>query len=364
MPNFTDHVDSAPRLRALTRVVLGALALTAACEVPSIPSDPPAIDIRWVVPAPTTRIAVASILPSGVTILSDSSGFTVSLPTANVTRTLGQDCGTCIAFNGTTAPKPAFTGTASMSSNLPADIASATLTGGTLAIVVNNNYTFDPIRPNGTTAPFGFAVITVTNNGVQIGKDSVNGADLALPSGGSISRSINLSGTITGTAPVVVTLTLNSPAGNPVLIDASRTISVSATPTNIRVASANVAVANKSISSTSSFNLADIDKTISDKVQSGALLFTVTNPFNVSGTLTVRLTPDNGAPINKTVQLTAGNSTPSISFTQQELRSLLGHNVTVLYTGTVNSASGSINVTPKQAVIVASKLDVSLEVGG
>lgn len=335
--------------------------------MPNIPSDPPSIDVRWVVPSQTTRIAVASFLPSGVAILPDSSGFTVTVPTASVTRTLAQDCAACLAANGVVAPKPAFTGTASVTTSLPSDISSATLTGGTLTITVTNNYTFDPLRPNGASAPFGKAVVTITNNGVQIGKDSLVGSTTTLAAnGGTATLPIALSGAITGSAGVVVTMTLDSPAGSPVLIDVSKTIRLDATAQNLKVASANVTVSNKAISSTQTINLAGIDQTITNRVQSGALLFTVTNPFSVTGALTVRLTPDVGPPVVKTLQLAAGTSTPSIAFTQLELKSLLNHNVTVVYSGNVSTttAGSTVNVTPKQAVVVASRLDISLEVGG
>lgn len=342
------------------------LALLAACGLPTEVPKAPIIDVRWVVPTQSTRITVANLLPSGVTILSDSSGFTVSAANASITRALSLDCATCVALLGLSAPKPAFVASASASTSLPVDIVSATLlTGGTLQINVTNNYTFDPLKPNGASAPFGYVVITVSNGATVLGKDSVDGATIPLPSnGGTLARSIPLAGTISGSSPVTVLMTLNSPAGSSVLMDASRTISVTATPTNLKVASANVAVANRQVNSSSTIDLAGVDSMIINHVQNGSLLFTIVNPFTVTGTLSAKLTPQGGATITKTVALATGNSTAKIDFTTAELRSLLGHSVTLTYTGAVNATAGAVSISPKQAVVVTTRLDINLEVGG
>ena len=356
-----------PRLlRTLAHAV--PLALLAACGFPTEVPKTPIVDLRWVVPSQSTRISVANLLPTGVTVPADSSGFTVSVASASVTRTLSQDCAPCVAANMLTAPKPAFVASASIATSVPVDIASATLTGGTLQVVVSNGYTFDPLYPNPIAGtPTGYAVITVSNGGNVIGRDSVNGATAStrLPSGGSLTRGIALSGTITGTSPVTVSLSLNSPAGEPVLIDASRSITVTATPTNLRVASANVAVVNRQLNSSSTIDLTGVDSTIINHVQNGSLLLTIVNPFTVTGTLTVRLTPQGGATITRTVPLAAGNSTPPpISFNTAELKSLLGRSVAISYSGAVNSTAGAVNITPKQTVVVTTRLDINLQVGG
>jgi hypothetical protein len=349
----------------IPRATLAALSLSllAACDVPT---SAPIVDSRWIVPAQSTRLTVANLLPAGVSVTSDSSGFAVSVASATVTRALSQDCAACAAANGLTIPKPAFIGSASAGSALPADVSSATLASGTLQVSVVNNYTFDPLRPSASAAaPRGYAVITVASGATVVGKDSIDGAQLALPAnGGTLSRSIPLSGLVTGGVPLTMSVTLNSPAGDPVLLDASRTIVVTATPANLKVASANVAVVNRQVSSTTTINLSDIDQTISDKVQSGALLLNIANPFNVSGTLSVRLAPAIGAPIVKSIALVTGSSAPSVSFTRAELLGLLGQSVSLTLSGAVNATGGAVSIAPKQVVLVTTHLDLSVQVGG
>ncbi len=343
---------------------LSVVGLAAACEVPT---KAPIVDVRWIVPSQSTRIAVANLLPGNVTVAADTSGFLIAVSPATTvtTRTLAQDCPSCVAANGQLAPKPAFTATVTMSTALPTDFSSATLASGSLQLVVTSGYNFDPLRPNPIAgAPNGFAVITISSAGAVIGKDSVNGATTALAPGTALTRNIPLAGVLNGGSPVAVSIALTSPAGEQVRIDASRSISVSATPLNLKVATATVAVANKSVSSTASIDLADVDSSIINRVQGGALLLTVVNPFTVTGTLTVRFVPSGGAPITKTIALAVGTTTPRIDFTQAELRGLLGHIVSVSYTGTVSSSGGSVSVSPRQAVVVTSRLQLDLEVGG
>src|SRR5947208_1754771 len=102
----------------MRRILLPAAAATAVLGACTIPTDAPVTDVRWVVPAPTTRIAVASVLPAGVSILPDSSAFAIIVPPTTVTRQLSQDCAACVAANGLTVPKPAFQANASAATAL------------------------------------------------------------------------------------------------------------------------------------------------------------------------------------------------------------------------------------------------------
>ncbi len=355
---------SVPRRRGGTVGVAvlasAALALLAACD---IPTSSPIIDTRWVVPSQGSRIAVSDLLPSGVSILADSSGFAITAAGATVTRTLGQDCAACLAGDGTTIPKPQFTANASATTSLPSGVSSATLTGGTLNVTTTSNYNFDPLRPSATAR--GYGIYTVTNGASVVGRDSINGATTSLAAnGGSVVRPIPLAGPISGSSPLVVTLQLFSPLGDPVNMIASRTLNVVATPTNLKVASANVSVVNRTVNSTSTIDLAGVDQGVSDRVLGGSLLLTVVNPFTVSGTLSVTLTPAGGPSIVKSVPLGIGTTSPKIDFSQSEIRSLLGRVVTLTFSGPVSSTSGAVAVSPRQAVVLTSRFDLSLELGG
>lgn len=317
-------------------------------------------------PSQSARFTVDNLLPSTVAIsVPDSAGFNISASAASVTRTLSQDCSACVALNGLTAPKPAFVATASATTNLPAEISAATIIAGSLQVQIKNGYTFDPLRANPTAgSPNGYAVVTVSSGTSVIGKDSVNGATTALPAGTTLTRTIPLLGAITGTQPLTIAMSMNSPQGEARPIDASKTLVVTSTPSGLKVANVTVSVTNKTVSSTTSANLASIDSTIINHVQGGALIVSIANPFTAAGTLTVKLTPAGGAAITKTIVLAAGNTTPApIVLSKDELKSLLGHVVAIAYSGVVNSPT-PINVSPKQVVVITTKLDLSLQLGG
>ena len=346
---------------------VGAMPLVSiiACGLPTEVPKAPLLDVRWVVPTQSSRITVGSLLPNGVTILPDNSGFTVAIPNSTVTRTLSQDCSACAASNGLTAPKPAFVGTASLSASLPVEITSSALVGGTLQVVISHNYTFDPLRPNAAASGAkGYAVITVSNGTTVIGKDSIDGTTTALPPNTPVTRSIPLSGAITGSSPVTATVVINSPLGDPVLIDASRTLSATSSAVGLKVASANVTVVGRQFNSTSSIDLSGIDSTVTNHVQNGALVLTLVNPFAVTSTLTVKFSPQGGQTITRTLPLAAGNSTVRMDFTAAELKSLLGHNVALVYTGAVTATAASVTISPTQAVVITTRLDITLQVGG
>lgn len=368
------HIPMHPKSVATPRFSAGIahascaaiLVSAAACGIPTSIPDAPIVDQRWIVPSQSARFTVDNLLPSSVSIVQpDTSGFNVSAAAASVTRILSQDCSACVALNGLTAPKPAFVANATASTSLPTEIVTATVIAGSLNVTVQNNYTFDPLRPNPSAgSPNGYAVITVSNGASVIGKDSLNGANLTLPAGTTITRAIPVLGPITGAQNLTIALTMNSPVGEPRFIDASKTLVVTATPTALKVANVTVNVSNKTVSSTSTADLSTVDSRIRDDVQSGSLIVTLANPFTVAGTLTVKLTPAGGTAITKSVPLAAGNSTPApIAFTQAELKSLLGRSVAISYSGVVNSPT-PVNVSPKQAVVVTTKLDLSLKVGG
>lgn len=342
--------------RALSWCAL--LPLLAAC---GLPTEIPQLDQRWITPAQTTVIGVARLLPAGVQVVPDSSAFAVDLPPVTITRTLGADCSACATANGTTVPKPAFVVNASASTPLPPNIVSATLSGGTLSIAVQNSYPFDPLRPSATAR--GYVVITVTNGTQVIGRDSVNGATVALPSGGSLTRAIPLAGPVSSASPVVIAVKMDSPAGDAVQMDASRLLVVNATPSNLRVASAVVDVFNRQITSTAHIDLSDVDESIRTHLTGGALRLAIDNPFSIGGTMTVQFTAPGVTTVLRTLSLGAGVTNISLPLSQSELQSLMGHDVGISYDGLVTGTTGPLTVTPRQVLTVRSRLDLTLHTG-
>jgi hypothetical protein len=333
--------------RPFASLLLGAMAIgVTGCGIPTDLAD---WDMTWSVPTTGTSIGVNSLLPSGVS--SAGNAFAVTVPTTTITRRLGDDCSACAAANGLTVPKPAFIGSGTSTAMLPSAVTSATLGANTLNVTLRHGYNFDPLRPSAMAR--GWLRLVVTSNGVVIGRDSLNGATTAFPSGSTLTRTLTLAGDVTRSG-VVVTSTIDSPAGDAVLMQADASLSATAAFTNLTVTKATVSLSNQSITSDpTSLDLSDIDSDIRDRAQGGKITLTINNPFAATGALTVSFT-GGAQPVQKSIQLSSGPSTQDISLSKAELRALLGYNISLRATGQVNGSS--VSVMPGQTVTVSSRL--------
>lgn len=352
---------------------LGVFSLIAlgACE---IPTKLPTWDQKWLIPGDSTRVAVSELLPTtGELTVSTSGGqpvFALSLATpAAISRTLGQVCSPCAVANGTTVPKPAFTITDSTGVAMPTDLVAATIVSGSFTYTITNNFSFDPIRPSAAGAPYGYFVIRVMNGTTLVALDSVDGSTTAIgKNGATLQRTVpmNLGGgslRITSGSPVEIHVSLNSPQGDPTTIDTNQSFSVAIQPNAIALSQAQVNVSNQSISAAqTTIDLSSVsDQAIINRVQGGTVHLKIASPFGVQGTLTATFSATGSAPIIKTVQLTtAAQQSPDITLTAAEMRSLLGHIATLSVSGTVSSPSGSVTLTPTQALDVTSTFEIIL----
>ncbi|AHG90108.1 hypothetical protein J421_2571 [Gemmatirosa kalamazoonensis] len=327
-----------------------ALALLAGCE---IPSGVPSWDTTWNVPSQSLSVGVSQVLPSGVTVSPDGAAFLVSLSPVSLSKRVGDDCAQCVALAGTVSPKPAFEAHVSASTALPGDVQGGALApGGRTDVRVVNGNGFDPLRPG--AGAFGWATIVVRNGATVLARDSVNGATTAMPAGGQLVRSLTLGGaTVSGA--VTVDVTLSSPTGAAAPIDPSRTFDVTATPSPLRVTQATVMVRGAQVRQSTSADL-DVSSSIGDRVQSGRLLLSVKDPFAVRGALGVRLSAP-GVALTKSVDVTGGDKGYTIEFTRDEVRSLLGHSVSIELSGPL-SVAGPVTVTPAQTIGIATRFEL------
>jgi hypothetical protein len=111
--------------------------------------------------------------------------------------------------------------------------------------------------------------------------------------------------------------------------------------------------------------LEDVDADLVERVMSGALELEIQNPWSIgaSFSLTIRSPTVN---ITKDFTLAAeGTSTARVEFSQAELRSILGQpNVVLGGYGFVDPSAGSVTLTPDQVLILNSKLDLVVRLGG
>lgn len=329
-----------------------SLATLAGCD---LPSGVPNWDTTWNVPSQSLTVGVSQVLPSGVAVAPDGGAFLVSLAPVSFSKRLGDDCPECALLAGMTAPKPAFEARIGATTALPGDVQGGTLAaGGRIEVRVVNGNGFDPLRPAAGT--YGWATIVVRNGATVLARDSINGATTAMPAGGQLVRTLTLAGaTVSGA--VAVDVVLNSPAGDPVRMDPSARIDVTATPSPLRVTQATVMVRGAQVSQSTSADL-DLSTSLTDRVQSGRLLIDVKDPFSVRGALAVRLSAP-GVSLTKALDVTGGDRAYAIAFTRDELRALLGRPVAITFAGPLSTA-GALTVTPAQTLAISTRFELVL----
>lgn len=343
-------------------LAVGVLALAlGACD---FPTEPPIFESRFIIPAEQTTLRVGELLPAEVTVVGNE--FALSIQPVTFARTLGQMCGApCVAANGLTIPKPAFSDNFPVTITLPADVQSAVVSSGGVAVTLGHTFGFDPLRP--TNGANGSITVTLRSAGTVVGTLTITDP---FPSGTQLTRTVPISANATITAPLTVDIALTSPAGtNLVTINSNAALNVTASPAALRISQASVRVPATNVDVEQvQLDLSDIDQEIADRVQSGALVVRTTNPFPVSGTLTLAVTGANVQPKQVTVSACAAATpcltTQRIEFSEAEMQSMLGNTLTLSITGRLTSASGFVTVRPTQQIDIDTQLDMVLRLGG
>jgi hypothetical protein len=363
------------RRAALLGLALGVFG----CDVASFAADPKPIFLQtWNLPSSKTSISVAKIVPSNVSIYvtpgsnpKDTSAFLLTLNNTVFNRSVGADCPSCQALNGTNAVKPQFTLAAGSFSSLGQDvIAGALLDSSVVNYSVVNNLSFDPIRVRALSNPVqGYMIVLIHSGSLVLGIDSLNGSTTAFPAGSTINRSIRLtSGTVVG--QITVDLTINSPSGDHLeFINANGTVNMTAVYSNVRTGNVRVNVINKPINNQpDTVDLKGLSKTITDHVDSASFEMGFDNPWPVSGSLNVNFDYAPPQTVAKTVALPAG-ATPttmqvrSVGLSGVEMQKLFGNQVVLNMTGNVNSPA-PVTVSPKQSVSITNRMILKIRTGG
>lgn len=343
-------------------ITLGVLLGTWACEYPT---ELPRWDQTWVVPAERITLNAAEFLPTDIDVNADTTAFVTETPEASILLDLGELCGTaCLLLDGFEAEKPAFRDTLSTTAELPGDLVSATLAGGSLSAMVAHSFNFDLLRPSSDPAdPRGFVVVRATSNGNVVAHDSISGDDRAFPGGTFIIPDLPIQ-------PVDITDTLTfeiivySPAGDTTTIETSDTLGVTVAPSTVEIAEVTVnadAVTIDPVTTTMDFG--GVDSTVVDHVESGSLLLDGMNPFTVTGTLDMSfqgITPM----IQRSLTVPQGAFGEELTFTGEELRRILGADeVNVVSTGTVSAEGGTVTVTPSQELTLDADFELVVLIG-
>jgi len=333
------------RFRTVPIALAGALLL-GACD---IPTEAPIIEQRWVIPVEETSLGVDELLPPGVTVVGGN--FSVSVDPFATNETLNALCASCGALNGLAAPVPAFTGSFTVSSGLPADVSAAVIASGAISMQIQNGFSFDPLAGGGT--------LTVTlsdgQGGAQLGQTVFSGT---LPPNSTTTQSIALSSATIGST-FFASIAVTSPGGQVATINTSEQLTATATTTSLLVSSVTVNVASRSVDIDAvDLDVEDIDSDLTDHIVSGSVILDVVNPFGVSISGTINI-----GPTTKSLAISAnGTSQVMISYTREELQSFLGQ-PNVQFSGSGTASGGLVRVSPGQEMSIEATLDFTISIG-
>jgi hypothetical protein len=337
-------------MTSLRRVLLllGAATLVG-CDVPT---DPPRVEQRWIVPLDNAGIPVDEFLPEGVGLGGDL--FEVTVDAFTVETTLGELCAACVDGAG---PVRAFQGTLSGSQTFPEDVTAAVLEAGSITVAVQNGLSFDP------TAGGGSLEITITDGpgGKTIGQATIS---TGLPPGATVARGITLAGGSVQPTLAVSTL-VTSVGGQTSAVDTSEKLIMTVEPLSVQAGFVTVNVAGRVVHVIpEDLDVSDVDETISDHIESGEMRVDIANPFSVAMTLTLNIDYPGGS-LSRTVDVPGDAvSTVSVSYTADEFRSFLGKEGVVLTgTGLVSSSEGPTLLRTDETMVLAATLDLTLVIG-
>ena len=339
----------------------GALVLFAGLSACDVPTSIPRWETTWITPGTETTVSVTELLPAGIEVTPDSTAFILAFDPLDASWQLSDFCAGCPPV-AATAPKPAVSTTVSTQMPLPASVQEVVVTGGDIDISLTNGFDFDPIRP-GASADSGSITITVTSGGATVATYLIDGADRAFPPGTTLDETLTFEpSTITGA--LTFDLTIDSPAGDVTTLDPSDEFAVSIQSTGVLASEATVAASSLPIEGVETeLNLADVD--IGDRFTEGTIFLEILNPFALTGDLTLSIDPEGPAgPFVKSLTLEEGESDAGVTFDAAEIQEMIGAVSTITIDGVVNAVGGGVTVRPDMVIGVATRLRVTVEVGG
>jgi hypothetical protein len=337
----------------------GLLLVAAALAACDFPTALPRFEPRFVMPIDSTTIRVNELLPAGVS--ATDTTFVLSLAPVDVQKSLADMCGSpCQLLHGRVAPKPAFSYSFATPLALPADIHGGVLSSGSVQVTASHSFAFDPLRPPGSLRN-GTLTIVVRSGGRQVGTAVI---DQPFPRHTPVARTISITpGNLNG--EIDVQLILDSPAGDPVMINTAEAVHVTARPGALHVTEIRAAVRQRTIAMQPlDVDLSGVDDDIRSRARGGSLILQMRNPFNVSGELQLKLySPPSGADYQYPVVIAPGETTQRIELTQYEMFRVLGFNVNVSLAGPVSGDGATMTLRPGQVISLSSRLELILEIG-
>jgi hypothetical protein len=337
-------------------VAVIGVALIAACD---IPTELPKWNPAFAVPLTGTSIAVAQLVPISLESAPDSSTFVMSPASASFPYALSTVCPACAASDGQIAPTPAFQYAAGYAIPFPVTVDSAGVVNGAINFRLTNGWNFDPLRPAPGRTGF-MSLELIGHDGNVRGFSFFSGQDRSFAPGSTINGTLTFAGAATQTP--ILQLRFNSPAGNPVRMDAASSLTLTVVSGRLVATDATVKVSLRQVTSLPmQLNLTGIDDFVIRRVRGGKLVLRIANGFHVTGRMTLNIAGGIN-PVSQTFDIPADDSTVEVELSEADLESILGRAVVASVQGNV-STSGSVKLTPASTFTVEPLLVLELGPG-
>lgn len=341
--------------RSTARLAIAASALAvSACDVPTAL---PRWDTTWAVPVDALELAVASLLPSGVTLTPDGKAFEFEVDGLRLVERLGDICAACAVLEGQVVPKPPFLVVLRPDVVFPADVASASIVGGEVHVELFHNFGFDPIRPSATQRGSIRVVLTSANDTLAAGM--IDGAAEAFPSGTHKVLAIPFRKGELGDF-LRLSLIIDSPGGDPVRISNASHFELTLAPSPVKISEARVRVEDLAVSmKETSFEVVGGEGLV-NRIRNGTLSLDIDNPFQVAGSFSITLSAPGMSAVRQ-IPLQPGQTRPRVEFTGHELQSILREEkATLSATGTVSAPGGTVAIRPDQVMRARSQFELTI----
>ena len=357
--------------RHLTASAAALLFTATACDVPTAA---PRWTSTWLLPADSTQVAVADLLPDNVGVIEvgTTKVFDASIGPVPLVKSLGSVCSECNAVNGQRVPKPDFTIVDSSTANLPVDVLALDVVGGAIDYTITNYFSFDPLNP--APGVHGWLRVVIRAGETLLARDSVSGTALALDRGIARTHTVALYGTLASPVriegPITIVVTLASPAGDSVTVNTAEEIHVQVTPRSVRASRLTVNVSGRELPPRSSTIDLSSMKGVVGAIEGGAIILGIRNPFAVGGSLAVSLRAPSGAEVVKSLTLPSGGpdaqmATLRLGLTANEINSIVGQpDVVTTVSGSVTAPTGAVTVLPTQVIVVKTSVEAAVRMGG
>ena len=161
---------------------------------------------------------------------------------------------------------------------------------------------------------------------------------------------------------MLVTVAIDSPEGDPILIDEDETFKAVATPDDIRVSEVKINVVNREITADNvELDLDALDENfVIDRVNAAWMRLSLANPFDIQGRVSATITTPE-VTLVKEFEIAPGATQQRLGFTREEVQSILRQpSATFSFSGAVSAPSGSITIRPSQILSIASGLELDV----